>query len=248
MKNKKTLFIALVVICIASVFAFTACKIELNFEEDSGKWDITGDDMKTVKSMYNDFLEDVIKGDNLVVTYSSDGSPVVENVVGTSCLTLSDGIKTYTYVKDDVYYCATDDGYGKYYSVGRFAYDISYRSYLTTIDIINMFDDDATWLCNVKGESKYEDGVEKSTNKMTLSITQDDQRLTLTAQAKDGKVESLTYTYVSSDGEGGEVSTSVDMSFEVGTATFTEPDLTGWYKMQSLDDEETVEGDDVENE
>ena len=107
MKRSITIIAAVLLVCVASVLALTACKVTLEPMDGSEYYDATY--KERCVELVSDFFEETLKDPDFVVTCKTkDGTLFyTETVKGTSSHTVyADGSETYAYLKGEHFYVA----------------------------------------------------------------------------------------------------------------------------------------------
>ena len=107
MKRVMTSLAAILLVCMVSIFALSACKITLG-EMDGDEY-FSGTDKARCVELMNDFFEETLKDPDFVVTCKDKDGVVqyTETVKGTSSYTLlKNGFKNYAFKKGDHFYVA----------------------------------------------------------------------------------------------------------------------------------------------
>ena len=240
MKKRLGLLITALILCIASVFAFSGCFDNI---ESEGTWDATADTKADSIKLLDAFFEDTLKDPNFVVTLKS-GEEVqfTENVKGTaSSLFAKDGSKIYAFIEDGIYYyvseskmenlegeetdfflyCCSDESDERGYSEdAKSYYDNNYCNFMSYVKVVELIPaNGGTFTC----ESHVEEKNGNSTGTLTFDFIADNGTINITANAKDGKVEKVTV--VEDDKVNAEQSRTYTITFEYGSAVFEKPDI-----------------------
>ena len=241
---KKTLMTMAIVllVCVASVFALTACNFEI---ESEGNWDISADTKADSIEVLTGFFEDTLKDPNVVVTYKV-GNEVyfTENVKGTdSYYVTKDGSKVYAYKKGDFYYQAVDGQtevddaivINRYYYTTDSAnvahydkdtktyYDNNYCFFMSDIKAMNLIPEEGgTFTASNKGEEKNDE----SSATLNFDYSSNDGTLKITATAENGLVKSVSI--VTTNPAHPEYNRNITMTFAYGSAVVTLPDTDAW--------------------
>ena len=107
MKRYMTALAVLLLVCVISVFAFTACNFKLG-EMDGDEY-FSGTDKERCVELVDDFFEETLKDPDFVVTCTNKDGVVqyTETVKGTSAYTLlKNGSKEYAFKKGGHFYVA----------------------------------------------------------------------------------------------------------------------------------------------
>ena len=167
---------------------------------------------------------------------AEDEATTIETIDGTTSYLTNDGIERYAFIQDGKYMAALKDEYGATYREDKEGYDMYRYEYAFVINIINAMDQDATYLCNVKGESKgtisKDSSTEESTATLTLTVTKGEETLTVNATAKNGLIESFSYTHTYYDEDFAEkITDTASLAFTYGTAHIELPDMSDWERL-----------------
>ena len=245
MKKIKLPVIALL-ICIASVFALTACNF--NLENADYTEDLEASDQEGSVELINAFFEGTLKDPDFVVTRKNKDGEVqyTETVKGTdSYMLTADGSQVYAYKKGDIFYVASisqvEDGEGntteqRYYwcsdstkpgyyedsenSTMEDVYNGSYCSFMSKYDGVNIVsmlpEDMGTYNC--KSHSEKKDGI--TSGSLEFNFTAEEGTITITAASEENKVKTLQI--VTSDGA------DATWTFVYGGASIELPDTDAW--------------------
>lgn len=261
MKKTLTTFAIVLLVCVASIFAFTACGLDNITIEGDGNWEITADNKAHSIEVVNGFFEDTLKDPNVVVTVKRDGKVVfTENVKGTDSSYVTDtGVKVYAYKKGDAYYYAYESVNGedvsRYHQEGEEAktyYDQNYCFFMTYIKAIaEAPEEGATFTASNVGEDH--DSISKdeqkttSTADLTFNYTgADGSTAKITAKAKDDLVQTATFESKSADESEGTF--SITMTFAYGSAVVTLPDTDAWNREDAAKSSDTTDENDSTDE
>ena len=252
--KKAKLLVMVMLVCIASVFALTACN--LNLENADYTENLEASDKEGSIELINAFFEETLKDPDFVVTCENKDGEVqyTETVKGTDSYTLGkDGSQIYAYKKGDVFYLASirqeEDDEGntheqRYYycsdstKPGYYAenesgtmeeiYKGNYCSFMSQYNGVNIVellpDDEGVYNC--KSHSEKKDGV--TTGSLDFSFTVDEGTITITAASEENKAKTLHI--VSSD------SADLTWAFVYGGASITLPDTDAWDKEQEAEE------------
>lgn len=230
--KKKVLALISVVVCLAALFAFSACSINIDLNNLDGeeKSELTADNKEDSMTLINRFFEETLKDPNVVITTKLNGDLVsIETIEGKNNFVdyKATNVKFYGFVKDGEYYSATDGEGTQYYTKDKVMYDLYYCYFMSNIRVLEMLTEESgTFACELKYESKTESGVKNSTGSLAFTFTAESGTIKVTGTAKDDLVRSITFEV--NDTEAGTTKNTV-MTFEYGSASVTIPDISDWY-------------------
>ena len=222
MKHMKIL--SAILLAVVMVCALCACGVELGGEET---WTYSAEDKEGTDELFHNFFEETFAATNLVVTADANGeSMFTETIDGTSEFVdyPVSGAKTWSFIKDGEYiYALTGDG-SNYYMVGEEYYGYGHLVYKNTIDLFEMLPEEGlTFACEVSGSA--ENG--KSSEKLTMSIENDEGTIKIDAEKEDGLVRTITMFR-----REGENETTITMTLAYGAAAVEIPDISGMSKVE----------------
>ncbi len=225
---KKILSVILALLCLIPLFTLTACEFNL---EGTETWDNSADGKEDCVSMFNEFFAETFKNTNQVATVKLGGEMLfVETIDGAKdFISYSNGTKTYSFIDGSNYvYAMSGEENGDVYFVDKAYYDYGYFAYKGYILSDELPDEGVTYKCTDKGEGTFgkDDGKNTSTAELNFEITDNNgESVKIKASAKNGLVESVSYTYL----EDGKENT-LTVSIVYGSASVTVPDISGWSK------------------
>ena len=254
MKKLLTTLIVVLLICIVSVFALTACGIELE-EMDGNEYYSTTEKVRSVE-LIDEFFEETLNSPDFVVTCKDKDGVVryTETVNGTSSYTLyKDGSKTYAFKKGDhfyvaqikqvkneagetvethTYYCSDSTKPGYYAGTqGNTMADMYLSDYCRFMNkhdgtgvVKELSEEGATFNCM----THIERVSHYPTGSLDFSYTTDRSSVTLTASSEGDKVNSL-HLVINETAEGGRAE-DLTWTFVYGNAAITLPDVDAWDK------------------
>ena len=221
-KNKLFIAIALVV-CVVSVFALCACKMDVTVESNA-----TAENYEDTVELVNYVIHTPLENKNFVVTANVDGRLYfTETVVGDNDYFVYANSNNASYaIKDgEEYVTISESDTNHYYISGKENYDDNYCIfyYQYIIDFIDECKDSGQF--NVAYHMEEKDG--DSTGKLSGSIVKDEEvTYLIDANFTDGLVKDITLTM---DGGNGSKS-SLSMTFAYGSASINVPDYKSWDK------------------
>lgn len=179
----------------------------------------------------DEFFFYFIDDENLVATLTVGETVIfVETIANEIDRIEYDGYKTYTYIKQvdeeniDSYYVFDGGEENRYFMKNSEYFDnnnVAYMNYpLFGIKTFDALVESATFTCETEGDE------------MTFSIITDDSTITINAVKENDLVKTVSIT----NGE-----STMIYTFEYGTATLSEPDLTGFADATVVD----TDGDDI---
>ena len=223
--KKASLIIVIVVICLATVLATSACNFDKIIENIKNSGEGTADYSADDKYHSLGILEEVLAGSlnnpNMVVTArNGDSLYFTEFVVGDKdCTVYSDTDKVYA-VKDGDQYKVIRT-LGKSYTVGKDVYDENYCRFKQFI--IKNVDEkfkDGTFSCTRHIEEKGE----QSEGNFTFNYTgENGDSYQIVGSERNDLVQAITIT-AKQDG----VEASLTLDFAYGSAAVTVPDITDY--------------------
>ena len=252
MKKLLTTFAMVLLVCLVSVFALTACNLKFEEMDGSEYYDVT-DKTGSVEQI-NDFFEETLNDPDFVVTCKDKDGAVqyTETVKGTSSYTVfKDGSKTYAFRKGDhyyvaqinpaknaaqepvethTYYCSDSTKPGYYAATQGNTMEDMYKSNFCRfmskyagVDIVKeLSEEDATFHC----KTHIERISNYPTGSLEFTYTTDKGSLALTASSEGDKVNSLRLVISETDesGHAGDLT----WTFVHGNAAITLPDTDAW--------------------
>ena len=253
--KKTILFLAIAfVVCVASVFALTACNFEKLLENADFTESAEYTDKDNCVGALNSFFEETLKDPDFVVTCKNKDGEVqyTETVKGTACNTVySDGSDRYAYKKGEFFYVVaidreqSDDGEvdeTRYY----YCSDPSKGGYMRDDEITTMEDMYKSFYCAFMGDSEgfnrvsdlpekdstflcvyngeKKDGV--TTGTMTFDYSTTSGTLKITATSKENLVQ--TIHLVVDDKSGLNADEDLTWTFAYGGAAVILPDTDTW--------------------
>ena len=247
MKRTKYLFVLIAIVAIlACSFALVGCHFEF---DGSGNFEETADGEEDAMALFDGFVEDTLANTNQIVTtvytYGEDDTTIVETIDGDKSLIQTDGISLYYFVQDGKYMSAVSGKDGGRYSEDKDAYDQNRYAYAECFDVV-IDEDDVQYHCEIKTTVNGKVGTKGATGEanatLTFTASMGDERLEVTATAKDGLVTSYvsTSTYVPADSTE-PVTEKETLTFVYGTAHIELPDMSDWHNKDS----ETVKGEEA---
>lgn len=250
MKKFLTALAVVLLVCMASVFALTACEIKL--EEMDGNEYYTATEKEHSVELIDAFFAETLESPDFVVTCRDKDGVVLytETVKGTSSYTLyKDGSKTYAFKKGEhfyvaqitpnegaaplethVYYCSDSTKPGYYAGAQGNTMADMYASdycrfmskYAGTGIIKDLSEEGATFHCTTHIEriDNY------PTGSLEFAYIADKADIALTASSEGDKVNSLRLV-ISETAEGGHAD-DLTWTFVYGNASITLPDTDAW--------------------
>jgi len=234
-----TLVIVLIV-CMASAIALTACKIEL--KDMDGEEYYTATEKERSVELVNEYFEEILKNPDFVVTCKDQEGNLqyTEKVKGTdSYILFKDGSEIYVFKKgnvsyvtmiqqtgDKVYYCS-DSSKKSYNAAAEEMYKSYHCSFMNAVSgmgvVKGLSEEKSEFFCsmNVERISGF------ATSTLDFTYTADKINVTITADAEEKNVQ--TARVVITDAAGGQ-SSDLTWSFAYSGATFTLPDVDSWDK------------------
>ena len=242
---------AILLVCMVSIFALSACKITL--EEMDGDEYFSGTDKARCVELMNDFFEETLKDPDFVVTCKDKDGVVkyTETVKGTSSYTLfKNGWEDYAFKKGDHFYVA-NISYFKFppdrtvESHGYYCSDSTKPGYRADTENWTMEDNYNADFCRFmdKGSGAGlikelpEEGAtfhgmhhvnwvsNYPTATYEFTYTTDQRTVTLTASSEGGKVSSI---HLIDAVAGDDSDIDLTWTFVHGGASVTPPDTDAW--------------------
>lgn len=243
MKSTRILSLLLcLALLAAAVFTLGACNLDDLEITGEGKYEFTADgkqdSVDLLISFFDGTVQNVEEGEvaeevNFVVTIVTDNkSTLVETVKGEEeSIRMDFGGNTteYLFKSGDEYIVAVESDTANYYMTGKDAYDTLRFTFLNMLRKASELEEKegATFDCiSVMEDSDYitKDVQEThSTSELNFDYKSDDGSVHITANAKDGFVQSCTITEKLNDRE-----SVTTMTFVYGNASVTVPDITDW--------------------
>ena len=241
--KKTRLFAAIVsLLCLASVFALSAC---------DGEWGhMDGTDYKasTEKGwsleLKSDFFNETLEDPDFVVTCKDKDGEVqyAETVKGTSSYTLNkDGSEVYAFKKDSHFYVATVNGEQRSYVCSDSAkkgyyensengamaalYNRNYCAFLNKENGLSVADDVPEVNENFRCRSTIEWRNHVSSGSLEFTCTAEDRNYAITASLDQDKVQSVRVLVTAAEGE---TVSDLTWTFVYGGASVTLPDVDAW--------------------
>ena len=218
-KSMITLAIVLL-LCVASAFAFTACKFDVESTST-----VSADSAEDAKDLFDGFVSNVIECDDMVVTAKNDeGLYFVENVKGDKAsIEYAYGSKAYAFVENGKKIAAqNEEGRLPYYITDNDEYDYVYKtvtSFFISVDEY-LTQEGLTVSLTINGKENN-DGQSAT---LSLTITEGSAVTAITIEQKDEKVTSFKNVFTDQDG-----SSTLELTFKYGGAQVAIPDLTDWF-------------------
>lgn len=213
---------------MTAVFALASCSFS---SEITSEATITADGKADSLELLNGFLEEMLKQTNIKITAESEGKvQVIEYIEGDKGYVDSqaEGGKMYTCKQGDEFITAIDSGDSQYYTAGEETYNSSRFLFMNGIKALNEVPEEgSTFKCETKTVEKTADGKTESTADLTFDLDYSEETLKMTASAKNGLVQSITFNITDKTSGKMDVST---FTFEYGSVSVTIPDLTNWFK------------------
>ncbi|MBE6530173.1 MAG: hypothetical protein E7680_06225 [Ruminococcaceae bacterium] len=237
MKKPAILILALL-LCVAT---FASCGILDNIEV-TGTSEISADSKEDSLSLLNGYFEDSLKNANVVATATGDGEVIyVESLLGNKSFLdyQSTGTKMYCFVDGDKYIVATSSEESGFYTTDRKTYDNNCPYFMNNIKILEMVPEEGTtFTCTVKTEEKNKE----STSTLTFEVAANGASIKITATAKNGMVQTVTFTNADATSE---TPRTTELAFAYGNASVTLPDISDWTNMDGWNDDQP-EGEETE--
>ena len=242
MKRTALILLALLV-CLTNVLALASCGLDdIEITENT---EISADNKADSLELVNDFFEKTLKTENFVVTAKSDDEVIWVNTVEGDKSFLdykASETEMYAFKQGEEFITAVASEDSQYYMTGEEMYRSYYCYFMSNFKMLELIpEESADFQCIVKEEVK---GSE-STSTLTLDVTAAGGTIQITATAKNGLVESLTFSV--NELETGEQRT-VAMTFAYVPTTVTVPDITDWYEMPVIDSSDDEGEDDFTDE
>ena len=228
---KKTLIILSIVllVCVASVFAFTACNFTF---ESEGTADFTADSKADCLDLIDSLFEETLNNPNVVVTVKS-GSTVylTENIVGANDhLQYSNGSESFA-VKDGDKYLVVVPGENHYAYEDKDSYDSVYCTFLSFVTgaIKNTDDTYGPVMSDQNGTFSGTKHIEEKNGKTNATLTctytanEGGRTYTINATEKDGLVQKIDLSATQ-----GEDTQTRTITFAYGSAVVNVPDYQSW--------------------
>ena len=248
MKKVMTTLAVILLVCVASVFALTACNVK--FETMDGSEYFSADNKERSVELIDEFFEETLKDPDLVITCKDKEGAVryTETVKGTSsCTVYSDGSKTYAFKKGDHFYVAeispsengaethtyacsdsTKRGYyaGTQGSTMEDKYNAGYCRFMSKTEgaslVKELAEEGATFHCmtHIEWVSNY------PTGDLDFSYTADTKTVKLTANSDGDKVTDARLVITDLADSANDV--DLTWSFVHGGAAVSLPDTDAW--------------------
>ena len=249
MKKVMTTLAVILLVCVASVFALTACNVK--FETMDGSEYFSADNKERSVELIDEFFEETLKDPDLVITCKDKEGVLqyTETVKGTSsCTVYQDGSKTYAFKKGEHFYVATinpsengaaetrtyycsDSTKSGYYagtpdSTMEDMYNQSYCRFMNAEDgvgiVKKLTEEGATFQCmsHVEWVSNY------PTGDLDFTYTTDKHTLSLTGCSDGDKVTTARLVITETAAEAADVDWT--WTFVHGGASVTLPDIEAW--------------------
>lgn len=251
MKKTLTVLSLVLLVCVASVFALTACGLDNIQIESEGTIDVTADTKADCIELIDGFFEETLTNPNVVVTIK-EGETVylTETIVGANdCLAYSNGSNAYAIKDGDKYLVLHTGEQNNYVFESKEYYDVYYctflKSYVTGV-LKNEDPEEGPVLSEESGTFTAANHVEEKNGKtngtLACTYTSNDGNTvyTINATEKDGLVQKID---LSATMEG--ATESLTITFSYGSAVINVPDYKSWASAD--EDEEEIDDEDDEN-
>ena len=222
--KKTKLFIAVaLVVCVVSVFALCACKMDVTVESNA-----TAENYEDTVELVNYVIHTPLENKNFVVTANVDGRLYfTETVVGDNDYFVYAKDESATYaIKDGEEYVTLSVSNEDHYSIsGKENYDDNYCIFYN--NYILSFLEDAK--ANGKYDLSYhylEEGGKSNAKLSGTIVIDEDLNYVIDATFTDGLIKEIALTM--DGGESGK--TSLSMTFAYGSASINVPDYKSWDK------------------
>ncbi len=241
--KKSRLFLSIVLlVCVVSVFALSACNIEFGHMDGTDYASSLEKDWSL--ELKSDFFEETLTDPDFVVTCKNQSGEVqyTETVKGTSSHTLNkDGSEVYAFKKGSHFYVAnvnqaqhsyicsdsTKRGYLAESENGVMAevYKRNYCAFLNKENGLSVADDVPEKGENFSCRSTIEWKSNVSSGTLDFTCTADDRNYAITASLDRDLVQTLRVVITTADGE---TVSDLSWSFVYGDASVTLPDTDAW--------------------
>lgn len=237
--KRTTLILLALLVCLTSVFTLASCGIgDIEITENT---EISADNKADSLELVNDFFEKTLKTENFVVTAKIDDEVIWVNTVEGDKSFLdykASETEMYAFKQGEEFITAVASEDSQYYMTGEEMYRSYYCYFMSYVKLMEQFPEEGV---DFKCVSKEEVKNSESTATLTFDLTTEGGNIQLTATAKNGLTESVTYFY--NDLTEGQQRT-VAMTFAYAPTTVTVPDITGWYEY--VEDEDNITEDDAD--
>ena len=243
--KKTRLFLTIVLlVCVASVFALSACDFELGHNMDGTDYGSSFEKDWSLE-LKSEFFEETLENPDFVVTCRNQSGEVryTETVKGTSSYTLNkDGSEVYAFKKGSHFYVATVSPQGErsyscsdsskkgYYADSENGtmedlYKRNYCSFMNKENGISAADDVPEKDENFRCFSTIEWRENVSSGSLEFTCTAEDRTFAITASRDRDVVQTLCVVITGADGE---TVSDLTWTFAHGGASVTLPDTDAW--------------------
>jgi len=237
--TKKILCLLTVLSMLVSVFFLSSCGIISIGGDSEENWEYKSENMADSKELINTFFEETFKQTNMTVTAKTNGEDFFKSELeGSKYHIYYYGTKAdiHLYVDGkDYVYALNADGV-KTYMTEKEMYDTIYNTYESYVKFLDNISEEDAKDCTFNGHvvghavTKAEDGSTTSSATFEFVMSNQESKLTMSAEAENDLVKTMT---ISMESEG-ETRTTVFV-FTYGGATVTIPDLKDYTKLEMSD-------------